>query len=88
MSTVRFLSRCFFYGGASGAGLASFVSLFGIIGVIVTTPALCPESLGADRCRNVARNGAGLASYGLVAAGAFSVLAVGGRLAIDADPEA
>ena len=88
MAVTRFLSRCFFYGGASGVGLASFVSLFGIIGVIIATPSFCPDSLGADRCRNVARNGAGLAAYGLVAAGAFSVLAVGGRLAIDSDPEA
>ena len=85
MSPVRFLARCLFYGGTSAAGVASFVSLFGIIGVIIATPPFCPNSLGAERCRNVANNGAGLAAYSFVAAGAFSVLAVGGRLA---DPEA
>ena len=86
MSTTRLLARGFYMVGACGAGLASFISTFGIIAAIGATPSLCPESLSARRCREVVRDGANFAAYGLVVAGAFSVLAVGGRLALDSDP--
>ena len=86
MSLTRHLARSFYVVGACGAGLASFVSTFGIIAAIGATPGLCPESLSDRRCREVVSDGANFAAYGLVVAGAFSVLAVGGRLALDSDP--
>ena len=86
MSVARNVLRGFYVGGSCGAGVASFVSMFGIIAVIGSVPALCPESLSAERCREVGRDGANLAAYGLVVAGAFSVVAVGGRLGLDSDP--
>lgn len=88
MSPVQFFARCFLYGGASGAMLSSFVSLVGTVVVIVSTPAFCPESFGPDRCRVSGRNGAGLAAYALVVAGAFSLISVGGHLAERSIPEA
>lgn len=64
---------------STGLGLA------GIVGVIVTTPTFCPESVGSARCRAAGDNGAILAVYGLIAAGAGGALFAAGRLA---DPEA
>lgn len=61
------------------------LSLAGIVGVIVTTPTFCPESVGSARCRAAGHNGAMLAAYGLVAAGVGGVIFTAGRLA---DPEA
>lgn len=86
MSVARSILRGFYVGGSCGAGIASFVSLFGIIAAIGSGPAFCPASLSAERCREVGRDGANFAAYGLVVAGAFSVVAVGGRLGLDSDP--
>ena len=60
------------------------LSLAGIVGVIVTTPTFCPESVSPARCRAAGHNGAMLAAYGYVAAG-VGALFMAGRLA---DPEA
>lgn len=88
---TRFTSARVLTAGAlvpSGIALtvvSSFVSLIGIVGVIITTPTFCPESAGPVRCRAVGHNGAMLAAYGLVAAGVGGGLFAAGRLA---DPEA
>lgn len=71
--------------GTAGTLVASFVSLIGIVGVIVSTPALCPNSVSPARCRAASDNAADLASLSFLAAGAASALLVAGRLV---DPEA
>lgn len=65
--------------------VSSFVSLIGIVGVIVTTPTFCPESVNPARCRAVSDNAALLGAYGLTVAGVGGALFFAGRLA---DPEA
>jgi len=74
--------------GASGvmAGtIAGHLSLLGILGVIVTTPSFCPESIGSARCNSAGFKAAGLAVYGLIGAGAAGGLLMAGKLT---DPEA
>lgn len=74
----------------NGAGIiagtiGTITGLAGVVGLIVSTPQFCPESLPAERCRVTSRNAAGLAMQGLLTAG------VGGLLVVTAgviDPEA
>ena len=65
------------YGTAAG--------LIGLLGVISTTPTLCPESVSAARCRAAGSKAALISAYGLIAAGAAGALVAAGRLT---DPEA
>lgn len=71
--------------GIAATLVSSFVSLIGIVGVIVTTPTFCPESVSPARCRAASDNAALMAAYGYVAAGVGGALFFAGRLA---DPEA
>ena len=71
--------------GVMGATFATAGSLAGIIGVISTTPALCPDSVSPARCAVAGRNAALIAAYGLTAAGAAGLLLAAGRVV---DPEA
>ena len=87
---IYFMSRLLIARALTGAGLgasgvAAFVSLFGILGVIATTGALCPESIGPARCNAAASKAANLAALSFVACGVASGVAVAGRVI---DPEA
>ena len=81
LSIARALSNA----GAAGVVVASFVSLIGIIGIIVNTSTFCPESVGPARCRAASSNAANLAALSLIAGTAAGVVAAVG-LAVD--PEA
>ena len=72
-------------GGIMAATIGTVVSLAGVVGVIVTTPAVCPESIGAASCRAAATKAAGLASQGLITAGVAGLMIAGARAI---DPEA
>ena len=87
---ISFMSRLTIARTLSGAGLgatgvSAFVSLFGILGVIVTTSALCPESIGPARCSAAGSKAANLATLSFLACGLASGVAVAGRAL---DPEA
>jgi len=71
--------------GIGATGVASFVSLLGIVGVIAATGTLCPESIGTVRCNAASRQAAGLATSALLAAGLSSAVAVVG---VAINPEA
>tara|TARA_B100001287_G_scaffold265185_1_gene257840 strand:- start:2132 stop:2386 length:255 start_codon:yes stop_codon:yes gene_type:complete len=71
--------------GVIGATFATAASLVGVIGVIVSTPAFCPHSVGPARCNAAGSNAALIAAYGLTAAGAAGLLLVAGQAV---DPEA
>ena len=71
--------------GVMGATLSTAVSLAGIVGVVATTPAACPERIGQARCNAAAFKAANLAAFGLVGAGAAGGLLMAGKLT---DPEA
>ena len=53
-----------------GATIATATTILGIVGVIVTTPSLCPESVSPARCSAAGSKAALIAAYGLTAAGA------------------
>ena len=65
--------------GLGASGVAAFVSLFAILGVIATTGTLCPKSVGAARCRAAGSKAADLAALSFVACGVGSCVAVAGR---------
>ncbi len=67
--------------GLMAGTVAAHLSLFGILGVIVTTPTLCPESMGATRCSAAGLKAAGLAAYGFIGAGLAGSLMIAGKLA-------
>ena len=71
--------------GVIGATFATAASLVGVIGVIVSTPAFCPHSVGPARCNAAGSKAALIAAYGLTAAGAAGLLLVAGQAV---DPEA
>ena len=71
--------------GVMSATVGTAVSLLGLLGVIVTTSASCPESIGPARCNSAGFKAANLAAYGLIGAGAAGGLLMAGRLV---DPEA
>ena len=68
-----------------GSTVATICGLAGVVGVISTTPAFCPESVGPARCRAAGSKAAMVGAYGLTAAGLASCLFVAGRVL---DPEA
>ena len=71
--------------GVMGATIGTAVSLAGIVGVVATTPAACPERIGQARCNAAAFKAANLAAFGLVGAGCAGGLLMAGKIA---DPEA
>ena len=79
------IARALTGAGLGATGVAAFVSLFGIIGVIATTSAACPESIGSARCSAAGSKAANLAALSFVACGVASGVAVAGRAL---DPEA
>lgn len=81
LSIARALSGA----GFAAVGVSSFVSLMGIVGVIVTTPSLCPDSVTPARCSAASDNAADLAVLSLIAAGAAGAVALLGQVI---DPEA
>ena len=70
--------------GVMGATIGTAVSLAGIVGVVATTPAACPERIGQARCNAAAFKAANL-QFGLVGAGCAGGLLMAGKIA---DPEA
>ena len=64
--------------------IGTVTGLAGVVGVIVTTPQFCYSSR-ADICRNAAGKAAGLATQGLITAGAAGLMIAGAR---SIDPEA
>ena len=64
--------------GIGAVGVASFVSLLGIVGVIATAGTFCPESVGTVRCSAASRQAAGLATSAFLAAGFASTVAMAG----------
>lgn len=79
------IARALSASGVMGATLATAASLAGIIGVISTSPAFCPHSVGPARCSATGSKAALIAAYGLTAAGAAGLLLAAGRVV---DPEA
>ena len=71
--------------GVMGAALGVAVSISGILGVIATTSATCPDRIGLRRCHTAGHKAAGLAAYGFIGAGLAGSLLMAGRLV---DPEA
>nr|BAR36814.1 hypothetical protein [uncultured Mediterranean phage uvMED] len=71
--------------GTAGALVASFVSLIGIVGVIVNTPALCPDSVSPARCSAAGSKAANLAVVSLIVTGAAGAVILAGQAI---DPEA
>lgn len=65
--------------GLSLSIVSTGMACLGLLGAIITTPALCPESIAPSRCRSASHNGAMLAAYGLVAASVGSGLFLAGR---------
>ena len=78
------IARALNASGVMGATFATAASLAGIVGVIVSTPAFCPDSVGPARCNAAGSNAALIAAYGLTAAGAAGLLLVAGQAV---DPE-
>ena len=69
----------------NGAGIiagtyGAVLSLAGIVGVIVSTPNNCPQSIPASQCRATSHKAAGLAAAGLIGAGAGGLLIAGSRV--------
>lgn len=79
------IARALIASGVMGAAFATAAGLAGIVGVIVTTPAFCPDSVGPARCDAAGSNAALIAVYGLTAAGAAGLLLAAGQVV---DPEA
>ena len=79
------IARALSSAGIGVTGVAAFVSLFGILGVIATTGTLCPESVAPARCRAAGSKAADLAALSFVACGVASCVALAGRAL---DPEA
>ena len=63
------IARALTGAGLGASGVAAFVSLFGILGVIATTSTTCPDRVGLSRCRAAGHKAAGLAAYGFIGAG-------------------
>ena len=74
------LSNTFTGVGIMAGTLGTVTALAGVVGLIVSTPQLCPDSLPAERCRVTTRNAAGLATQGLITAGVAGLLIVAGRV--------
>ena len=72
-------------GGIMAATIGTVTGLAGIVGVIVTTPTLCPESIAPASCRTAASKAAGLATQGVIVAGVAGLMIAGSRVI---DPEA
>ena len=79
------IARALNASGVMGATIATATTILGIVGVIVTTPSLCPESVSPARCSAAGSKAALIAAYGLTAAGAAGLLMVAGKAV---DPEA
>ena len=80
------IARALNASGVMGATFATAASLAGIVGVIVSTPAFCPRHpVEADLCRSAATKAAGLATQGIIVAGAAGLMIAGSRVI---DPEA
>ena len=79
------IARALSGAGVVGATVATVAALGGVIGVIVTTPTFCPDSISPARCSAAGSKAALIGAYGLTAAGLASCLFVAGRLV---DPEA
>ena len=67
------------------ATIGAFTGVAGIVGVIVTTPTFCPESIAPASCRTAASKAAGLATQGVIVAGVAGLMIAGSRVI---DPEA
>jgi len=74
-----FVARALSVSGVMAGTVATVVSLAGIVGVIVTAPTFCPESISSARCSAAGSKAALIAAYGLTAAGAAGLLLVAGR---------
>ena len=74
------IARALNAGGVMAGTVAAHLSLLGVLGVIVTTPTLCPESMGATRCSAASSKAAGLAAYGFIGAGLAGCLMIAGKL--------
>ena len=74
-----FVARALGASGVMAGTVATVVSVAGIVGVIVTTPTFCPESISSARCSAAGSKAALIAAYGLTAAGAAGLLLVAGR---------
>ena len=72
-------------GGIMAGVIGTVTGLAGVVGVIVTAPAYCPESIGAASCRSAADKAAVLVTQGLLTAGAASLMVCTARVI---DPEA
>ena len=79
------IARALSASGVMGATVGVAVSLAGIIGVIATTSATCPDRVGLARCSAAGHKAAGLAAYGFIGAGLAGSLLIAGKLT---DPEA
>jgi len=71
-------------GGIMAGVIGTVTGLAGIVGVIVTTPTFCPESIAPASCRTAASKAAGLATQGLITAGVAGLMIAGAR-AIDSE---
>ena len=80
-----FIARTLNGFGVMGATIGVAVSLAGILGVIATTSATCPDRVGLARCSSAGHKAAGLAAYGFIGAGLAGSLLMAGRVV---DPEA
>ena len=79
------IARALSGAGVVGATVATVAALGGVIGVIVTTPTFCPDSISPARCSAAGSKAALIGAYGLTAAGAAGLLLVAGKAV---DPEA
>ena len=79
------IARALTGAGVMAGTIGTVTGLAGIVGVIVTTPAFCPESIAPASCRTAASKAAGLAMQGLLTAGVGGLLVAGSRVI---DPEA
>ena len=79
------LSSALNAGGVMAATIGTVTGLAGIVGVIVTTPTFCPESIAPASCRTAASKAAGLATQGVIVAGVAGLMIAGSRVI---DPEA
>tara|TARA_Y100000015_G_scaffold16620_1_gene15957 strand:- start:709 stop:957 length:249 start_codon:yes stop_codon:yes gene_type:complete len=74
------LSSALNAGGVMAATIGAFTGAIGIVGVIVTTPSLCPESIAPASCRTAASKAAGLATQGVIVAGVAGLMIAGSRV--------
>jgi Na+/glutamate symporter len=79
------ISRALNAGAVMAGVIGTVTGLAGVVGVIVTAPAYCPESIAAASCRNAATKAAGLATQGLITAGVAGLMVCTARVI---DPEA